>query len=590
MTGTLSEASRSDDHLDARDASTAEQIDTTKNVDSPRDAVPTRKTTPVRPWSALICGAPDDRTLLIVDWLLLACRSAGYVAAASPVIGGDRVPHGMYIEVSADVADAGSIGATPWGAVDLVVAGEHLELVRAIDAGFVARDATTVVASCRRGFTPAERSVAPQHVLGEREIDALAASSAAAYHAFDGPEVARWYDLPATAQPALLFGAVLGTGVTGLDEDACRSAIDQLGIDADLFGTAFGRGVRLGRRAGGRIRRQRTAYQFTRRRRATLPAASRRQFEELVARAEQIVEPHDVPALQEAIYLLSEFHDAAWAARLVEYVAELARLELAANGGAARGDASIVRDSIRSLAALKVWPDSEWVAQRKLRRSRHQELRGTQRITRRDTYELVDYIPLDARDLADMRLPRFRGAMVPDVAPLLQPVQVRALRSTSIAGAWTLRRMARSRRWRADSSRFELEVSTLEAWRATLIEALSVDHELARIVAASGTLVQGTGAVREAHRQTAQAFWGRIVRQSIALDRADPTAAAPIARHVVPFVWEQLSRSGPLALWEFAAQVLGIALACSRGLPHEQAVAMAHEMCAPRVTAGLGEV
>ena len=111
------------------------------------------RTTAVRPWSALIVGTPDDRTLLIADWLLLACREAGFVAHAVPLDGGADQPHGMYVEVAASLDDAAALGSVPWGAVDLVVAGEHLELARAIAAGFVDPTATTVVSSCRRAFT-----------------------------------------------------------------------------------------------------------------------------------------------------------------------------------------------------------------------------------------------------------------------------------------------------------------------------------------------------------------------------------------------------------------------------------------------------
>jgi hypothetical protein len=50
----------------------------------------------VRPWSAIVCGLPDDRTLLVVDWLLLACREAGLVGQAVPLADGTDL-HGMYV-------------------------------------------------------------------------------------------------------------------------------------------------------------------------------------------------------------------------------------------------------------------------------------------------------------------------------------------------------------------------------------------------------------------------------------------------------------------------------------------------------------
>jgi indolepyruvate ferredoxin oxidoreductase beta subunit len=550
-----------------------------------RSTLPRRAAGAVRPWSALVCGMPEDRTLLIVDWLLLACRAAGMVAQAVPLADGDASPHGMYVEVAADASVEHELGELPWGAVDLVVAGEHLELVRAIEAGFVDRDVTTVVASCRRSFTNVEREVAPQHVLGEREIDALAAEAAHAYHAFDGHEVARWYHLPTSAQPGLLLGAVCGTGITGLDDTVFVDAIRALGIDAELFADAFRRGTRLGRRQGGRVRRVKTAYQFTRKRRAVIDHHSRRDFEAHVERAAELVQPEHLGALQEAIFRLCEFQDADWAAVLVDHVADVASAEREARGGQdPAAHESIMPDVIRALATMLVWPDAAWIANRKRRQGRLKDIRTAHGITRRDAYDLVDHIPLDALERSDARHPKLRvGAPSASTPPLLQPLRVEPVRSTTLAGAMRLRRLAATARHRSGSARQRHELDTAETWLQALHDALRTDHALARIVARSGTLVQGAGAVREANRATAHAFWGRVVRPSLAIDRAagpDPTGS--VAAQVIPFCWEQLCRSGPLALWEYAAQVLGIALAQSRGLGHAECVQLADVLCEAR--------
>ncbi len=519
--------------------------------------------------------------MLVVDWLLLACREAGLVAQAAPIADGSI--HGMYVEVAADDDAEAAIASVPWGSVDLVVAGEHLELVRAIDAGYVDPEITVVVSSCRRSFSDVERTIAPQHVLDEREIDALAAEHAAAYYAFDGPEVASWYHLPASAQPGLLLGAVCGAEVTGLDQEHFVAAIDALGIDARVQGEAFRRGTRMGRRAGGRVRRVKTAYQFTRRRRALVDHSSRREFEQLVARADEIVAPQHVPAMQEAIFRLCEFQDSAWATRFVDEIAAVAAAERE-HAGETSATRSVIPAAIRSLATLMIWPDAAWVANRKRRGERLKQLRAAHGISRHDAYELVDYVPLDALERGASRSPRFKAFSGVDAAipPLLQPLRVERIRTSTIGGALKLRRLAASAKHRPGSPRQQLELDSVETYLQTLHDALRADHELARIVARSGSIVQGAGAVREANRATAHAFWGRIVRQSIAIDRAAGRRDLPIARQVVPFAWEQLCRSGPLALWEYSAQVVGIAVAHARGLSYDDALVAFTELCTPR--------
>ncbi len=546
-------------------------------------ALPVRGAAAIRPWSALVCGLTEDRTLLVVDWLLLACREAGIVAQAVPLAGNSRMPHGMYVEVAADADIEDALGDVPWGAVDLVVAGEHLELVRAIDAGFVDSDVTTVVSSCRRAFTSVERDVAPEHVLTEREIDAIARTSALAYYAFDGHEVAGWYHLPSAAQPGLLLGAICGTGITGLDEADFVAGIRALGVDDKLYAEAFRRGTRLGRREGGRVRRVKTAYQFTRKRRAHIDHASRLGFEALIERAAEIVHPDHLSVLQDAIYLLCEFQDAEWATILVDHVADIAAAERE-HTGVVEPHASVVPDSIRALAAMLVWPDAAWIANRKRRTGRIKDLRNAHGISRRDAYELVDHIPLDALDRAATRSRRMpaMGSPAASVPPLLQPLRVERVTTTSISGALRLRRMAAAAKLRQGTLRQRHEKDSADTWLEALHDSLRTDHELARIVARSGTLVQGSGAVREANRATAHAFWGRIVRQSIGIDRASGDAESTVAKLIIPFGWEQLCRSGPLALWEYAAQVLGIALAHSRGLPHDDTIRLAEALCVAR--------
>lgn len=111
-----------------------------------------------------------------------------------------------------------------------------------------------------------------------------------------------------------------------------------------------------------------------------------------------------------------------------------------------------------------------------------------------------------------------------------------------------------------------------------------MDHNLARIVAKSGTIVQGSGAVREATRETAQAFWGKIVRQSIILDRMETGAgntpqSSSIAQVIIPYVWNKFTRSGPLALWEYATPIMHIAMARTRGMSHADAVQSIKDLC-----------
>jgi hypothetical protein len=368
--------------------------------------------------------------------------------------------------------------------------------------------------------------------------------------------------------------------VIGLDEANCIAAIRSLGIDPALQAEGFRRGIRFGRRAGGRVRRAKTPYQFTRRRRALVDHRSRRTFEQLVERVDTFLPPQHVTVAQEAIFMLCEFQDAEWATRLVDELEAVARAEQQLLGSAAiAGEDSIVGDVVRGLATLLVWPDPAWIAQRKLHPARLKALRAANSLTRHDQYELIDSLVLDESERRSLRSPRMRMGSEPVRPSILQDIRVERIVTTSPRGAAQLRRMAAAKKHRRIDARTSRELDTLQSWLEALHDALRIDHELARIVARSALIVQGQGAVRDAHRVSAEAFWGRVVRQSIAIDRAAAGSIPTVSARVIPFVWEQMCTSGALALWEFAAPMLAITMSHARGMPLAQTLEHIEQMC-----------
>jgi hypothetical protein len=178
-------------------------------------------------------------------------------------------------------------------------------------------------------------------------------------------------------------------------------------------------------------------------------------------------------------------------------------------------------------------------------------------------------------------LARLRRGAPPASGPaILTPIHRHRIDLTSVRGALALRRMRAGSRRRGGAPQAQIELDTADSWLEALHDTLRLDHELARIVARSGTLVQGAGASRDAQRVTALAFWGRIVRQCVAIDRSAQADAPYASREVIPVVWRHLCASGPLALWEVAGPVLGCALAHARGASYEQTVAQLRAACA----------
>ena len=61
----------------------------------------------------------------------------------------------------------------------------------------------------------------------------------------DVDQLAAWHELPASAGPGILFGALCAAGAAGLDEPLCHAAIAQLGIDVEPSLEGFAIGLRI---------------------------------------------------------------------------------------------------------------------------------------------------------------------------------------------------------------------------------------------------------------------------------------------------------------------------------------------------------
>lgn len=534
-----------------------------------------------RPWTAVVCGAPDARTLLIVDWLMFAAREAGMVAHALP-LGPVSGPYGMYVEIAPPGSSLTVNGGLPSGGVDLLVAGEHAELARALAAGYAHHEMTTVVTSCQRNFTEAEERMLPGHVLAERDIDRAAQRSARRYVAFDAAEVCGWYRLSEQAQPGLLLGAALGADAVAVPPEAIELAITKVGIDVAAARAGLERGHRFGRRSGGRVRRTLTAAQFVRTRRGALPREERAPFEALVDRVERELPEVARPAVRAGVALLSDYQSVEYAEQYVQRCVAAARAEQCAVGAGSRPadpEDSVLPVVARHLAAMLAYPDLARVAQLKLAKGRLRAIRRFHGVSREEPYSVRELLPVDAYERAQLA-PAWRSGHADRTgSPLLCATTLVEVDPTTLRGALRLRMLRAGRKRRQQSSRHVAELDTADAYVATVCDVLATAPELTELVAASGSLVQGYGAVRAASRATAEAFWGRVVRQALAVDRSAPDGIPHVTRLIVPTVYARLVRTGPLALWDYAAQVVGIALHCSRGGTYEEALTFARVLC-----------
>jgi indolepyruvate ferredoxin oxidoreductase beta subunit len=517
----------------------------------------------LRPWTAAICGRPGDGSEILVDWIAIACREQRLMVEAVPLEQG--LPFGFVVQVApADGTD--SLPPLALGQpVDVLVVTEHMETLRAIEAGLASPTRTSIVASCTRAYEAAELGRGLGATLSETDIDRIAVGASRRYIVAHGHEVAGWHRLPPQTQPAFLLGMMCASRSIGLTADECRHAIYVLGVAVPDCLKAFDIGLRHGRAGVGRARRTLTAQQFVRKRRATIARRERDGFVQLIERIERDIDAEHRGAVREAVYAVTRYESAQYASMLLDACSTIQLRERSANVPA---DQSVMPVFAAGCVNILAYADPASIASTLIDRSRLQQLRKRHGISRRDVYELRDRVAVNRLELADLYPSWIARRIHRGTSVLFAPVREKRVVTNGLRGALALRCTALLARNRHRSARRELETACFDLYVAATADAITANPVLGALVARSAALLHGTGAARAASRVTAESFWGSVVRQSLAIDTRMPPPEAGELRFsdlVVPAVYRRLIDEAAPALWDSAAGIVGCALHLARG-------------------------
>lgn len=515
----------------------------------------------------LVCADPDDRAMVIVDWILLAMASRGICASATPLPIRRGRTSGAVIDVGAPTCDG--------PAYDVIIAAEHAHLAKALPGGASDPSRTTIIASSSRIFSASERDAPRHEVVSEREIDGLAAASSRRYLCFDAGETAAWFSLPRSARPALLFGAAVVESLPGIDADSARAAVRRLGIDVSGALRAIKVGSRYGRRVGGRPARTVDGQRFARRARRRIVRARRDRVDELAESAHKLL-PLFAPDVRAAAVQVLEHGDPAAATRLIELCLQLHEIEI--RRGIDDSFGSSVPQLAAGLARIMCYHDPAWDATIRLRPNRMGEVRARHQIPRNSQQVVTDMMAWTESEYASVS---HRGDSS-ESSWLAEAVKTSAVDPGTIGGIARLSRLRRSGLSRAQSARHATELAAAEEYASAVCAAVQVDPSLGARVARTAALVQGSGVLRVGSRQLAVGLWGRVISQSLGIDRLAGDSSFGFARAVIPFALDQVAREGLLGVWELAGQVVGIGMHASRGGTREEVLLFADLLCRPR--------
>jgi indolepyruvate ferredoxin oxidoreductase beta subunit len=426
--------------------------------------------TPIR---LLIGALGGEGGGVLASWLHAASIASGHFVQGTYIPGVaqrtgattyylELVPHSGDRHHAPDARPVLALNAAP-GEVDLMVASELLEAVRAISAGFVTPDRTVLIASTARVYTVDEKAA-----MGDGRLDAermLDATRKLARRAVVEDFAALAADAGCPIN-AVLLGAIAAAGVLPIEPDAYRNAIRAEGksVKANL------RGFAAGLRAPG---------SDSSRERAPQVASAAKVVGRLPNLDDFPAEAHAV--LTEGIGRLTDYQDADYTQR---YLARVGRFI-----GLSGADGAFICELARHLAVRMSVEDVIRVAQLKLREDRIIRVAREAKVRAGDIIDVTEYLKPGPEEVLGLLPPRLgRWALARVRADSAWPLEIT---TTRLSGYLRLRALAGLRGWRPRTLRFAEEEAWVERWLELVERTLAISPAAAREVVASAALVRG---------------------------------------------------------------------------------------------------
>ncbi len=450
-----------------------------------------------RPISVLICALGGEGGGVLADWLVDTAREAGFAAQATSIPGvAQRTGATTYFFELLPVPLTALNGRRPVfslnpipGALDAVVSSELLESARCASNGLPSPDRTVFVSSTSRTYTTIERSVPGDGRLDDATLLSLLQSASREHHLLDMQRIAQ---ANGTVVSAVMFGALVASGVLPFDKALCLKVIAQSGRGAEASQRGF-----------------HAAWEIVDQARAT-NAMLAEQLAEVITHSAPVAElvafpvtMHDMLSL--GLARLREYQGNRYATRYLERMQPVLAAEQQSDPQATQSY-RLSRETARWLALWMSYDDIARVADLKSRASRMRRVRREVKATDKDLLAVYDHFKPGVSEIAAM-LPAALAARLRDwdrqriaegKASWAMPVR---LAVHTVLGTTLLRCIAAMRYLRPFSSRFAEEQALIDEWLSAVTDGAAQDWPLGYELSLCGRLIKGYGDTNDRGRE-----------------------------------------------------------------------------------------
>jgi indolepyruvate ferredoxin oxidoreductase beta subunit len=458
-----------------------------------------------RPITILIAALGGEGGGVLTNWIINAAAEMGFTAQSTSIPGvAQRTGATTYYIEIVPLTERELKGKRPIlaltpgiGDIDIMIASEFMEAGRAIASGFVTADRTLLIGSNSRFYVMNEKTA-----MGDGRYDQKRLSDAIDANA----QQKIVFDMDAAAKQsgaminAVMLGAIAGCGRLPIPEQVFEAAIraDGKAVDGNLRG--FRAGLKQaqakpkvaakssGKRAHGPVHDIEAMEGEIR---AQMPQAAR---DVVLEGARRVV----------------LYQDADYTRLYLDRLAPVARADEQANG-----NGTLLRETARHLAVRMTYEDVIRVAEAKIDPQRMRRIVEELAVKPGEPFKVVEFLKPGIEEFCQVLPPSLARRIIAFSEKrgwLDRSYKAMEVNTTSIRGYLKFWMLAKLRRFRRGTYRYQQEQAAIEAWLDLIVAAARRSGELAMEIAECARLIKGYGSTHKRGTENYRLIESQVIR------------------------------------------------------------------------------
>ncbi|MBF0278352.1 MAG: indolepyruvate oxidoreductase subunit beta family protein [SAR324 cluster bacterium] len=453
-----------------------------------------------RPITILIAAMGGEGGGVLMNWIVNTAWQKGYPVQATSIPGvAQRTGATTYYIELLPIKRQDLDGKTPVftlnpapGEIDLMLATELMEAVRAISNGFVT-SRTTLIASNHRVFTTLEKMAAGDGRYEEEKLLKIVKNAGKRNILHNFSNIAKENG---SIINAVFLGVLSGMDLLPLKSEDFERSIREEGKAVKTNLRGFQAGLALLKLTGSSSNE------------SNPPSIRLSRETSFLFRIQNDFPERAQEAIKDGVDRLTDYQNASYAVKFLD------RLEPFRNGSP-----DLCREVAKNLAVRMSYEDIIRVAQAKTRAARLERIRGEIEAGKEEPVMITEFFKPGIPEICDLLPPSLSTKILKWAEKTGREESTRFemhVKTSTVFGFLKLKALEKLRWWRPRSFRWGLEQEQIEQWLRLIVEAMKKSDEFAIETARLARLIKGYGSTHKRGTEHYQRIVNEFVKPCLA--------------------------------------------------------------------------